>query len=135
VRGPDDSNTAHLHPGPCRKDRPSARALGTGTVAKIAVFLMRSGRMRQKWQSDIDKRPHYRQTVEQTIALRLSFKTKYLYQCALALGGVSEGAHRSGVQEIWVQESGGVKNAIIVVKAGSLPVVIRSRYGQQTKPG
>jgi hypothetical protein len=73
--------------------------------------------MRQKWQSDIDKRPHYRQTVEQTIAQRLSFTTKYLHQCAPALGGVG------GCAKTWVQESGGVKNAIIVNKASVTGVI------------
>jgi hypothetical protein len=42
-------------------------------VAKFSVFLTGSLGYGKKWQADIDKRPHCRQTVEQTIEERLSF--------------------------------------------------------------
>jgi hypothetical protein len=43
------------------------------SVAEFSVFLTGSLGYGKKWQADIDKRPHCRQTVEQTIAERLSF--------------------------------------------------------------
>lgn len=77
--------------------------------AKISVFLTGSFGYGKKWQSQIEKRPHYRQTVEETIAQRLTF----MPTPALGVsGGVQK--PRGGAR------SGGVKNAIIVRAARCL---------------
>jgi hypothetical protein len=112
-----------------RTPRGAARRYRARPLAKISVFLTGSFGYGKKWQADFYKRPHYRQTVEETIAGRLSFYC----QCAPALGGIGGRA-----KTWWGARSGGVKNAIIVVSAASRGAWWSkggSRYGWQTKPG
>jgi hypothetical protein len=122
-------------PGRCSRRenarRPRARPLWP---AKISVFLTGSFGYGKKWQPDFYKRPHYRQTVEETIARRLSFYC----QCAPAVGGIGGRARPGGVQTWWGARSGGVNNAIIVVSAASrgawLQQVVRVTDGKAS-PG
>jgi hypothetical protein len=55
-----------------RTPRGAARRYRARPLAKISVFLTGSFGYGKKWQADFYKRPHYRQTVEETIAQRLS---------------------------------------------------------------
>jgi hypothetical protein len=92
---------------------------------KFSVFLTGSFGYGKKSQTDIEKRPHYRQTLEETIARRL-----------ISVPMRASGRGIGGCAKTWWGASGGVKNAIIVVSAARcLAAKGGSRYGRQTKSG